>query len=89
MIDQAIANAINEVVEEFNALFAQRLTSVSLIPELYVDGTPTIPFYTIVYEAKEINTEEYDETFNVIANVDLRNVSLKNTVARYTLLPTV
>ena len=83
MIDQAIAKAINEVVEEFNDLFAQRLTSVSLIPELYVDGTPTIPFYTIVYEAKEINTEEYDETFNVIANVDLRNVSLKNTVARY------
>ena len=28
MIDKAIASAINEIVDQFNALFSQRLTSV-------------------------------------------------------------
>ena len=55
MIDEAIASAINEIVDQFNALFSQRLTSVSLIPEAYLDGVPAIKFNAYAYNVKAIN----------------------------------
>ena len=58
MISEAIANAINEVVDQFNALFAQRLTSVSLIPTAYLNGVPAIKFNAYVYTVKTINQSQ-------------------------------
>ena len=89
-INAKIAEEINKAVEKINALFKGRLTSISLIPELYVDGTPTIPFYTIAYKALAVKaaadkTDEWYEIEN--PNNPTRNVSLKNTVARYHVSP--
>ena len=89
-INAKIAEEINKAVEKINALFKGRLTSISLIPEMYVDGTPTIPFYTIAYNALSLqkSTDNKDE-WSVIADAKkpTRNVSLRNTVARYHVSP--
>ena len=89
-ISAKIAEEINKAVEKINALFKGRLTSISLIPELYVDGTPTIPFYTIAYNALALqkSTDNKNE-WSVIADAKkpTRNVSLRNTVARYHVSP--
>ena len=97
-ISAKIAEKINKAVEKINALFKGRLTSISLIPEMYVDGTPTIPFYTVSYNAKKIvATGNYENWLDnkiaieyAIDDPDVaksRNVSLKNTVARYHVSP--
>ena len=97
-ISAKIAEEINKAVEKINTLFRSRLTSISLIPEMYVDGTPTIPFYTVSYNAKKIvATGNYENWLDnkiaieyAIDDPDVaksRNVSLKNTVARYHVSP--
>ena len=58
MITEAIAKAISEVVDQFNALFSQRLTSVSLIPTAYLDGVPAIKFNAYVYTIKSVNASQ-------------------------------
>ena len=97
-ISAKIAEEINKAVEKINTLFRSRLTSISLIPEMYIDGTPTIPFYTVSYNAKKIvATGNYENWLGnkiaieyAIDDPDVaksRNVSLKNTVARYHVSP--
>ena len=85
-----IAKAIQDAVDKVKVLFSQRLTSISLIPEMYVDGTPTIPFYTIAYKALSLQTStDKTDQRSVIADPEkpTRNVSLRNTVARYHVSP--
>ena len=48
-ISLKIAEEINKAVEKINALFRSRLTSISLIPELYVDGIPAIALKSFKY----------------------------------------
>ena len=50
-----IAKAITDAVNEFTALFANRLTSISLIPSAYLEGVPAIKFNSYEYAAKTIN----------------------------------
>ena len=69
MIDQAIASAINEIVDQFNALFSQRLTSVSLIPSAYLDGVPAIKFNAYAYNIKTINNAQETVTAGSIFRV--------------------
>ena len=69
MIDEAIASAINEIVDQFNALFSQRLTSVSLIPSAYLDGVPAIKFNAYAYNIKTINNAQETVTAGSIFRV--------------------
>ena len=69
MIDKAIASAINEIVDQFNALFSQRLTSVSLIPSAYLDGVPAIKFNAYAYNIKTINNAQETVTAGSIFRV--------------------
>ena len=41
-VTEKIAEAITDAVNEFTALFANRLTSISLIPSAYLEGVPAI-----------------------------------------------
>ena len=64
VITEAIAKAIDEAVsvvsaklDELLAQIPHRLTSLSLIPEFYVDGVETIPVWTVVYDAKALGAD--------------------------------
>ena len=48
-VSSYIAKAIQDAVDKVKVLFSQRLTSVSLIPELYVDGIPAIALTSFKY----------------------------------------
>ena len=84
-ITQAIAKAINEVVDEFNALFAQRLTSVSLIPTAYLDGVPAIKFNAYAYTVKTVITSASGET--VRASIDTTRIAAEAAEVQYHISP--
>ena len=71
-VTEKIAEAITDAVTEFTALFANRLTSISLIPSAYLEGVPAIKFNSYEYAAKTI--DEKTETVTAAA-VNTRNAS--------------
>ena len=58
-----IAEAIENAVNEFNAYFAGRITSVSLIPELYVDGIPAIEIKSLSYQPLAVTSTDKEESY--------------------------
>ena len=60
----------------------ERLTSISLIPELYVDGVPAIGLPTIVYNALTVVGEQ-----SAVVSGEYYAEPFGNTVIRYNLSP--
>lgn len=54
-ISSEVSNAINTIA----GVLAQRLTSVTLMPSLYVDGIPTIEFLSAQYTKKVLKNGEW------------------------------
>ncbi len=52
-ISAKISSEISNAVNTLAGVLTQRLTSVTLMPELYVGGIPTIPFYSAKYTKLE------------------------------------
>lgn len=69
-ISTEVSNAVNTIA----GVIAQRLTSVTLIPKLYVDGIPTISFESAKYIKKVyknnqwVNSTESKNTFIITNN---------------------
>lgn len=69
-ITTEVSNAVNTIA----GVIAQRLTSVTLIPKLYVDGIPTISFESAKYVKKVhknnqwVNSTEQKNTFIITNN---------------------
>lgn len=76
-----IAQAIKDAVSEFNALFASRLTSISLIPTAYLEGVPAIKFNSYVYKPKTVTADE-----KITAGDDFR-IAAKATDVKYHISP--
>ena len=70
-----IAKAIQDAVSEFNALFAGRVTSVSLIPELYVDGIPAIEIKSLSYKPITITSTDKEESLKISGTVATTSAS--------------
>ena len=82
-------DAIEEDIKEINAnilalsqQIGKRVTSISLIPELYVDGVPAISFPTIVYNPLQVVDE-----LSVVAGDEYYAEPFGNTIVRYNLSP--
>ena len=85
MVDQAIASAIDEAVEKISKLFSGRLTSISLIPDLYLNGVPAIGFNSYVYYEKTLNVTKEGETYT--SATDLFRIPGKATDVNYHISP--
>ena len=74
-IKDAIAAQISEALLGLETKIGNRLTSISLIPELYIDGIPAIRFESIYYSPASVDDETETigqastETFFTGANV--------------------
>lgn len=77
VIDDKIATEIQEAVDGLSAKIAGRLTSVQLIPELYIDGIETIELGTFSYfpltittgtDHEGIKAGDAEQTTSIVAN---------------------
>lgn len=82
-ITSQISSAIQEAVDAINALFASRLTSISLIPTAYLDGVPAIKFNSYEYYPKTIRAT--DEV--VTASKDVVNIAAAAVDVNYHISP--
>lgn len=73
---------INENILSLSKKIGERLTSISLIPELYVDGVPAIGLPTIVYNAITVVGEQ-----SAVVSDEYYAEPFGNTVIRYNLSP--
>lgn len=62
LINQQIASQISAAVTELESKISGRLTSVQLIPELYVDGIETIELKSLAYKAWKVTSTDKEET---------------------------
>ena len=93
VITEAIAKAIDEAVsvvsaklDELLAQIPHRLTSLSLIPEFYVDGVETIPVWTVVYDAKALGAD-YSEYVEPLVERGPVMMGYKGSEVRYHVSP--
>ncbi|WP_297447678.1 hypothetical protein [uncultured Alistipes sp.] len=78
-----IMETVNGKLSSLAGVLSSRLTSVTLVPSLYVDGIPTIEFQSIKYWAKKIG-----QNGAVVPASDSTIVSDESTTADYRLNPT-
>ena len=93
VITEAIAKAIDEAVsvvsaklDELLGQIPHRLTSLSLIPEFYVDGVETIPVWTMYYNYRSLNAG-FSEYVNPTVERDPIILSYQGTEVRYHVSP--
>lgn len=85
VIDNKIATKIQEAVDGLSAKIAGRLTSVQLIPELYIDGIETIELGTFSYFPLSITVGTDDEI--VKAGNTEQTTSISANSVRYLISP--
>lgn len=82
-ITEEIGNAVNTLA----GVLSQRLTSVTLMPDLYVGGIPTIPFYSAKYDALVYKKDPKDGLMKWLPSGDEFLVSNNSATAQYRLNP--
>lgn len=82
-LSQAINDSLPEGVNTIAGVIAQRLTSVTLIPDLYVGGIPTIAFESAKYTTLNLVDGEWKYT----PESDVISISNNETTAQYRLNP--
>lgn len=83
-LNDELVKKINSNVSSLNGVFSARLTSVTLVPDLYVDGVPTIEFLSLSYNS--VSGINKDGTLARSEKATI--VSDESTTAKYRLNPT-
>lgn len=86
-INKAIAQAVSDAVADMQAMISGRLTSVLLIPDLYVDGIETIELKSLSYEAWKVTSTASAET--VAQGTTTSTTAASATSVRYNVSPSV
>lgn len=87
MINQQIASQISSAVAELEGKISGRLTSVQLIPELYIDGIETIELKSLAYKAWKVTSTDKEET--VAQGTAVSTTAQSATAVRYLVSPSV
>lgn len=85
LINQQIASQISAAVAELGSKISGRLTSVQLIPELYVDGIETIELKSLAYKAWKVTSTDKEET--VAQGTAVSTTAQSATAVRYLVSP--
>ncbi len=85
LINQQIASQISAAVTELESKISGRLTSVQLIPELYVDGIETIELKSLAYKAWKVTSTDKEET--VAQGTAVSTTAQSATAVRYLVSP--
>lgn len=85
LINQQIASQISAAVTELESKISGRLTSVQLIPELYVDGIETIELKSLAYKAWKVTSTDKEET--VAQGTAVSTTAKSATSVRYLVSP--
>lgn len=83
-INQAIAEQIKAAVDAMSAKLSGRLTSLQVIPDLYVNGIETIELKSFAYKAWKVDTEKEEAT----QGKDVTTTAQTSTAVRYLVSPT-
>lgn len=83
-INQAIAEQIKAAVDAMSAKLSGRLTSLQVIPDLYVNGIETIKLKSFAYKAWKVDTEKEEAT----QGKDVTTTAQDVTEIRYLVSPT-
>ena len=83
-INQAIAEQIKAAVDAMSAKLSGRLTSLQVVPDLYVDGIETIELKSFAYKAWKVDTEKEEAT----QGKDVTTTAQTSTAVRYLVSPT-
>lgn len=83
-LNDELVKKINANVSSLNGVFSARLTSVTLVPDLYVGGVPTIEFLSVSYNPVVGVNEDGTLDRDIKATI----VSDESTTAKYRLNPT-
>lgn len=86
-INKAIAEAVSDAVADLQAMISGRLTSVLLIPDLYVNGIETIELKSLSYEAWKVTSTASTET--VAQGTTTSTTAASATSVRYNVSPSV
>ena len=86
-INKAIAQAVSDAVADLQAMISGRLTSVLLIPDLYVGGIETIELKSLSYEAWKVTSTASAET--VAQGSTTSTTAASATSVRYNVSPSV
>ena len=84
-INEKIAEMIQDAVKEMAAKIAGRLTSVQLIPDLYIDGIETIELKSLKYEAWSVN----ETTETISQSGPVATTAQNATAVRYLVSPSL
>lgn len=87
LINQQIASQISAAVTELESKISGRLTSVQLIPELYIDGIETIELKSLAYKAWKVTSTS--ETESVAQGTAVSTTAQSATAVRYLVSPSV
>lgn len=85
LINQQIASQISAAVTELEGKISGRLTSVQLIPELYIDGIETIELKSLAYKAWKVTSTDKEET--VAQGTAVSTTAQSATAVRYLVSP--
>lgn len=83
-INQAIAEQIKAAVDAMSAKLSGRLTSLQVVPDLYVNGIETIELKSFAYKAWKVDTEKEEAT----QGKDVTTTAQTSTAVRYLVSPT-
>ena len=86
-INEEIATKIGDAVADLQKIIAGRLTSVVLIPELYVNGIEAIEFSTYSYEPKQVVSSATEEEVTVAEDPKVIDLPSDETEIRYHVSP--
>ena len=86
-INKAIAEAVSDAVADLQAMISGRLTSVLLIPDLYVNGIETIELKSLSYEAWKVTSTAKNE--DVAQGSTTSTTAASATSVRYNVSPSV
>lgn len=84
-INEKIAGMIQDAVKEMAAKIAGRLTSVQLIPDLYIDGIETIELKSLKYKAWSVN----ETTETISQSGPVATTAQNATAVRYLVSPSL
>lgn len=85
-INQAIAEQIKAAVDAMSAKLSGRLTSLQVVPDLYVDGIETIELKSFAYKAWGVTSNATTET--VKEGTTTTTTAQTSTAVRYMVSPT-
>lgn len=85
-INQAIAEQIKAAVDAMSAKLSGRLTSLQVVPDLYVDGIETIELKSFAYKAWGVTSNATTET--VKEGTTTTTTAQTSTAVRYLVSPT-